>query len=573
MLFTNISQTPIIIGFWLSLIGLLLFTLLRKKKIINKIFSNTQQYLLTKNTIKGISSIKNICLLISISMLSIALLDPRGSNLSSNIKLEGIDIIMTFDVSRSMDATDTLPSRLEVAKTLGSQLTDTLVGNRIGLVAFAADAFRLLPLTTDVDSINLFMRELSTDMISSQSTDIGKALDESIKNFSDDTLTHKAIILFTDGENLDGNTKKSISIIKEKGISLFIIGLGTSKGGKIPIYDQNGNITDYLHTLFGKEVISKMNQKYLEDLAIDTRGEYIYGSQQSLQKILKSINTLEKSPFGTNTQSFLEPKFRLFIIIALIALLLYLFLPEKRFNKKLLLLFLLLSIHNINFSLGNERNAYSNYKKEEFSTALRFYQRTLSKNPKNIKAKFGEGATLYKLERGERAEKAFLALTNAENIKIAQKSLFNVGNTRILTKDYEGALEIYKLILLNNPTNSLLYKKALNNYIYTKALQSQQEKDKNNQQQDNSEKNKNNQEQESDTNNSQNENNTNQQEESKQNTNQQEQQRSNTNSSAPMKAISPNDIDNLLGIAQEEEKNNLNRQKRKQQKGMQQNKW
>lgn len=576
MLFVNISQAPIIIGFGTILVGLILFTLFRKKYIINSLFSFSQRHLLTKNSIKGIKSFKIFCLILASLMITGALLDPRGSNLSSDLKLEGIDIIMTFDVSRSMDATDISPSRLNLAKSLGEQLSDNLVGNRIGLVAFAADAFRLLPLTTDVNSINLFMQDLNTDMFSSQSTDIGKALNESIKNFSDDALTHKAIILFTDGENLDGDTKQAISFIKEKGISLFIIGLGTQKGGKIPIFDQKGNIIDSLHTTFGREVITKLDEKYLKNLANDTKGEYIHGSQQSLQKLIKSIDTLEKSPFGTNIQSFLEPQFRPFILIALLALLLYIFLPEQTITKKIFLIIIFCFNSNFLFGLGTERSAYSNYKKEEFSSALRFYQRTLAKNPKNLKAKFGEGATLYKLERGERAEKAFLALTNSENLKIAQQSLFNVGNSRLIKKDFTGALEIYKQVLYNNPTNSKLYQKALNNYIYTKALQQQKQQQQNNSNQQNDSKNNSQKDQQQDQQNdkqdSQTNNSTNQQNQEN-STNKQSQESMDTQSSAPMKSVSPNDIDNLLGIAQEEEKDNLKRQKRKGQKGFQQNKW
>ncbi len=567
MLFVNISQAPYII----ALIGILLILIAgavyRQYLARSLFFSKEQRVALLSHHLKWVKITKIICLCIITIMLGISLLDPRGSSLSSELELEGIDIVLVYDISRSMDVEDVNESRLSLSKKLGAQLVDSLVGNRIGLVAFAADAVRLLPLTTDVSSVNLFIDELSTDMLGSQSTDIGKALDEAMQNFREDTLTHKSIVLFTDGENLDGAV--NTDLIKKQGISLSIVGVGTEEGGRVPTIDQNTGITNYLQNIIGQTIISKLDANYLKDLAQKVNGNYIYGSRSTIIELGILIDNITKNPFGSNTQSFLEPKFRVFILCALFALILYLFLPDA---KKMLILLLFLSTNT--YSLTAERNAYSSYQNGEYSTALRFFQRSLIKDPKNIKSKFGEGATLYKLERSDRAENSFLSLTNSENTKIAQQSIFNAGNARVQKKDYEGALELYKEIMKENPTDSQLYRKALNNYTYVRALQQQE----NQNQQQNDQENKDSGQDNQDSQNQQDSSNQDKQDEqseqdqqSESNDQNQEEQQQAQQQEVPSQSIS--DIDNLLGVAEKDEKDNISKQFQKEKGIFEQNKY
>lgn len=548
MIFVNVQQLPFIISIFCVLLGLIIFIYIRRNTVLRKFLPVILIQKINKNFIPFIRPLKLILILTTTSMLGLSLLDPRGNSLTSNIQLEGIDIMMVFDVSRSMDVQDVAPSRLSAAKKIAEQISDLLAGNRIGLVAFAADAFRLLPLTTDIDSVNLFIQELSSDLVTSQSTDINKALEEALKGFSDDVLTHKAILLFTDGENLDGNIKHSINLIKEKGISLFIIGMGTPEGGTVPLYN-NGQYIGNFKTLTGTEAISKLDTHYLNNLASQSQGYYFSGTQSSALEIAAKLDSLEKTPFGSNTQSFLEPKFRIFILIALLSLLLFLFLPERKFLLPIMLFCQLPA-----YGLGAEREAYEAYNKEEYSTALRYYQRLLSKNPKNDKAKFAESATLYRLERNDRAIAGFTALTNNKNKKIAKKALFNLGNSKVAAQEFDEALDVFKNLLKTEPIKSRLYQKALTNYLYVQALKQQQMQ--NNQQKNQNNKEKNNQENDSaEQQNQDSNNNENTQEPS---------DTSNSEQKNPVQPVSPKDIDNLLGIAREEEKQNLSRQYGKQ---------
>ncbi|MGL4394570.1 MAG: vWA domain-containing protein [Brevinema sp.] len=580
MLFVNLSQFPLILFIFLIGLGAIIATIYRKKHLINLLFSSEQQNALRQKEIKSIRIIKIASVITALSMISLALLDPRGASLTSDVELNGSDIVFTFDLSRSMDVQDETPSRLELAKQLSEQLLDSLVGNRVGLVGFAADANRLLPLTTDLGAVSLFIKDLDSSMFSSQSTDLEKALSVSLKSFSEEALTHKSIILFTDGENLDGNIDRAIDLLKKQEINLFIVGMGTPEGGNIPVFDEKGQKRGCI-TEFGKKVVSKLDREFLEKIASQSKGNYFNADRAAIVQIIARINDLENNPFGANTQNFLEPKFRVFILIALFALLIFLFTPEQRRRQLMILIFL--SLTGNTFALGAHHEAYSSYQKQDFSKALRFYQRSLIKNPKNEKAKFGEGTTLYKLERGERAVNTFTSLTNSKNKKIREKALFNTANAQIQAKKTDEALKIYKNIMNEYPLKSKIYKKALNNYLYLKAQQSQDQQDQENQddqqdkqdkkeQQDQSEnKDQQNQDQNQDSEESQDPNDEKSSEKDQQNSNQNQQ---NQKDQTPSQSISSDDIENLLGIAEEEERKSMKRENSRQKAGFfQKNKW
>ncbi|MGL4677318.1 MAG: vWA domain-containing protein [Brevinema sp.] len=568
MLFIKIAQAPWVIGMICLLFLLIFVTLYRQKKIRSLLLSSIQQKALLAKNLPGAKITKLICMVIISIMLGISLLDPRGSSLSSELELEGIDLVLIYDISRSMDVQDIGSSRLDFSKKLGAQLADSLVGNRVGLVIFAAEAIRLIPLTTDINSIILVIDELSTDMLSSQSTDIGKALNEALKNFQEDTLTHKSIVLFTDGENLDGSVDNAIDEIKQQGISLFIVGTGTEEGGAVPIIDKRNRQTNILKNALGQGIVSKLDTSFLQNLATKSSGTYLYGSRAAINELSTLIDNITKSPFGTNTQSFLEPKFRVFILCALLALILYLFIPD---TKKRMLPLLLILLNSTSYGITTERHAYSSYQDGEYSSALRFFQRSLIKNPKNSKSKFGEGSSLYKLERGDRAEKSFLALTNDEHPKISQQAIFNAANARIQKKELDGALELYKEVIKNNPENSRLYQKALNNYLYTRALQEQQQQNPENQQ--NSEQQDQESQQQEGQENSEQQNQAQEGQNEQPAQNQENQQQEEQDQQRPSQSVSPSDIDNLLSVAEKDEKENLSKQFKKTEGLFQKNKY
>lgn len=561
MLFTNISAFPYLLLGFVVLTSLAVYTYFRKIKLLKMVLSPSLYQKVQNILIPAVRPLKLIFLLTAVFLLMLSLLDPRARSLNTDMRLEGIDVILVYDVSRSMDVQDVAPSRLEAAKNAGEKLADSLAGNRVGLVAFAADAYRLLPLTTDLDAVSIFIQDLNSDIVSSQSTDIGKALDAAVESFAEDTLTHKAVVLFTDGENLEGEAASAVDRLKKKGVTLFVVGTGTARGGTVPVY-RNGQEVGIFRDIVGTAVISKLDQAAMETIVKNADG--IYYSIEQADRVAEKIDLLQKSSFGTKAQSYLEPRFRIFAFWALMALLFLLYFPERRRFS----LLILISLSSAAFGITPDRKGYESYKKKQFPSALRYYQEDLVKSPKNNKSKFGESASLYKMEKADRAELGFLALTNDSSKKTGLYALYNAGNAMVQGKKWGEALSAYAEILKKENPESSIYKKAMNNYLYVlqqkKNDQEQpQDKDQDEKNKD-QDKNQDNQKQKDKEQDSQDQKNQENDKKEEQNQGQPQSEKDQTQS----RPISPKEVDNLLGIAQAEEKQNLKRQNAQKAKGL-----
>ena len=171
------------------------------------------------------------------TFLIIGLSNPKIGTKMEEVKREGVDLMIAVDLSYSMMSEDIKPNRLERAKQAISKLIDNLKGDRIGLIVFAGEAYVQLPITTDYSAAKLFLSTINTQVIPTQGTEIGKAIDLAANSFDKKNKQNKAIIIITDGESHDENAIKSARNANESGIQIYTLGMGLSKGGPIPIYD------------------------------------------------------------------------------------------------------------------------------------------------------------------------------------------------------------------------------------------------------------------------------------------------------------------------------------------------
>lgn len=536
----------IIVAVLMLLIGLIIWIHFRKKYYVNRIFSKQQQKLLLANYNKTFRIIRIIVLILTLLFVSFAILDPRWGSKTTNKQMEGIDIVLVTDISQSMLTPDLHPNRLEYSKLLSKQLMSLLLGNRIGLVGFAGFAFPVIPLTTDINAAMLFLDELSTDMIDVQGTNLEDAIKQAIALFEKNVMTHKAIIIMTDGEDNEFAPDKQARIARENGITIFTIGIGTDSGGKIPIKDEKGNIISYLMSRDGKIVTSKLNKKLLSKIAEVTGGFYIHGNETTIIKLAKHIYTIKKSRFGSNIYEYMEPQYQYFLLIAILLLLIYVWLPERKLNINSLnigrlSMVLIMIFLSSNIYASDASDGVGEYRKENFTNALRLFQKSIVRKPDNKKLRYNEANTYYKLNKHDRAIASYISLTNSKNKTVCSKSLYNLGNTYLKNKDIKNALQAYKKVLNTEKPDSPIFKKALNNFIYAKKVAKQQQQQQQQQQQNNKQnqkqQNQQNQQQQNDKN-------------KKQNQNQQQQQQQ-------QKPISPSQIDNLLNLIEAEEKKHL----------------
>jgi Ca-activated chloride channel homolog len=264
--------------------------------------------------------LKNFLLLLALFFLIIALARPQWDKEMQIVQKEGVDIVIAIDVSKSMDATDISPSRIERAKDQISLFIDQLEGDRIAIVTFAGRSYVQCPLTDDYGAARLFLSLLDTETVGSYGTDIGKALQTSMNVF-DESDKHKIIILVSDGEDMEENATKIAEDIYKKGAIIYSMGIGSPDGSTIPVKDEKGN-TVYAKNDAGEIVFSKLNVEILSKLAKATNGRFfpITPQQSEIFQILNDIKTMEKKKIDARQYTRYKDQYHYFVLTALLFL-------------------------------------------------------------------------------------------------------------------------------------------------------------------------------------------------------------------------------------------------------------
>lgn len=274
---------------------------------------------------------KFVILMMGFGFLVIAIANPQIGSKLEKVNRKGADLVIALDVSNSMLSQDIRPDRLTRAVQGITKLIDRLEGDRIGIVVFAGKAYVQLPITTDYAAAKMFLSTISTQMVPSQGTAIGDAIELSVQSFNEDDRS-KAIIIITDGENHEGDVMEAAKIATDKGVKIFTIGMGSPEGSPIPLFDQFGRQTGYKIDRKGQVIVSKLDETTLQQLAMAGNGIYVRAStgQDGLPKILDEINALEKQDIETKMFSEYEGRFQYFIALGILLLVLEFIIPERK---------------------------------------------------------------------------------------------------------------------------------------------------------------------------------------------------------------------------------------------------
>ncbi len=283
---------------------------------------------------KSRENLKFLLIFLCITSMIIGISNPQIGTKMEEVKREGVDLMIALDLSNSMLAEDIKPNRLERARQAISRLIDKLEGDRIGLIVFAGDAYVQLPITTDYSAAKLFLSTVNTNIVPSQGTAIGKAIDLSIRSFDMENGQNKAIIIITDGENHEDDALEQAKLANEKDVFVHTLGMGLSKGGPIPIYNKYGNNAGYRKDKEGNTIISKLNEQMLQEIASAGNGTYVRANntQAGLSTLFSEINKMEKKEIGTMVFTDYKDRFQLFLSIALLLLFFDLILLSRK-NK------------------------------------------------------------------------------------------------------------------------------------------------------------------------------------------------------------------------------------------------
>lgn len=445
--------------------------------------------------------VKFSILLFALSLMIVMLARPQFGTKISNEKRTGIETIIAMDISNSMRAEDVTPSRLDRSKMMVENLVDNFSNDKIGLIVFAGDAFVQLPITSDYVSAKMFLGSIDPSMMVSQGTDIATAIRLASKSFTHQEGVGKAIIVITDGEDHEGGAMEAAREAKEKGMRVYILGVGSTKGSPIPIPGTN----EYMIDNTGNTVMSALNDDMCKEIAAAGGGVYIHvANNTNAQELLNSeLDKLAKKEITSTIYSDYDEQFQAVCIIILLLLIIEICILEKkssfltRFslfnkaNKAIMLFVLMMSAMGINAQTDRHyvREGNKQYRKGNFSEAEVEYRKSLEKNKQNPQASYNLANTLLAQRKDSAAVQQYEdAVKNEKNPLRKAQSYHNMGVICQGHKMFAEAIEAYKSALRLNPNDDMT---RYNLELCRRQLKNQeQNKDQNGQDDKNGDKNK-----------------------------------------------------------------------------------
>lgn len=273
-------------------------------------------------------SAKFYLILAAMAFTALGAANLRGAGKSEDVNRKGRDVVIAMDVSKSMLADDIKPNRLEKSKQFVSRLLEELPDDRIALIWFAGKAYLPMPLTADQGAANLFVQSAAPDAVPTQGTVIGEALRLAAESFPQQGKRYKVVLLITDGEDHDESAVTMAKQLKERGILLIAIGLGTTEGSAIT----EPGTTEYKKDKDGQTVVTKLNEALLKEMVFANGG--LYGNMQNTDALLKEvtavIDQLEKKGTDGEVSTNYSNYFMFFLALALLLLVIELFISERK---------------------------------------------------------------------------------------------------------------------------------------------------------------------------------------------------------------------------------------------------
>lgn len=318
---------PVVVLLWV-------FNRLRQKRALNRFGESAMVAKLTPES-SDVRAVLKLCIqLLVLAGGVIMIARPQFGSKLESVNKEGVEIIIALDVSNSMLSEDIQPTRLERAKQSISRLIDQFVDDKIGLIVFAGDAYTQIPVTSDYLSAKMFLSTVGPDVVSKQGTAIGAAIDLGIRSFSPNNKESKALIIISDGENHEDDPVAKAREAAEAGVVIHTIGIGSADGAPIPIFT-NGK-RDFLKDIEGNTVISRLDEKTLQEIASIAGGNYVRASNSNigLNDIFSNIKNMNSQETEGITYTEYNEQYQ-FFTAAMIVLLLIDFLIMDKKNKKL----------------------------------------------------------------------------------------------------------------------------------------------------------------------------------------------------------------------------------------------
>jgi len=426
--------------------------------------------------------------LVGLSLGLVSLAQPRWGYTFEDVKRKGLDLLIAVDTSRSMLSNDVQPNRLERVKLAAQDLINELQGDRVGLIAFAGRAFLQAPLTIDYEAVMESVNDLDTKTIPEGGTNISSAITLAAQSFGKSAVGNRALIVFTDGEELSGDAVKAAKAASDAGVRIFTIGVGTPQGSLVPITSENGE-TAFVKDSAGQVVKSKLDEKRLREIAQATGGFYIQlenGPRTMRQIYDEGLAKMQAAQIDVRLSRRPIERYEWPLGAALIALSLSILIGERKRARerthvavpvKMTAATVVLMIIFCQLALG-ATSGLEAYRDGKFEDAYSQFQETLKSHPQSRaenKLQFDSGAAAYKLKDYSKALESFSQALPSPETPLQSKSHYNLGNTLYQRgetqksddkklSDWTNALDHYEETLKLESQN----KEAKDNYDYVK---------------------------------------------------------------------------------------------------------
>ncbi|MEI6035633.1 MAG: VWA domain-containing protein, partial [Verrucomicrobiae bacterium] len=401
--------------------------------------------------------------LASFSLAVVALAQPRYGFIQHEVKQKGRDVIVAVDTSRSMLATDIAPTRLARAKLLTQDLIRLLKGDRVGLVAFAGSAFLQAPLTLDYSAVINALDELDTRVIPKGGTNIAAAIATAAEAFGKAEGQTRALVILTDGEELDADGLAAAKKASQAGIRIFAVGIGSADGSLIPFRSDDGR-QDFVRDASGKPVQSRLDDSRLREMAKETGGFYVPISPEAAREIFQQgIEPMELAETGVFASRQPLERYQWPLAFAVAFLVGWLLLGERR-RTILPGLRALACLAWLSLSDASHASALQSYQAGDYGEARKAYESHLKSVPESREAEFNAGDSAYMLKDFDQAIAHFSRSLLSEDKKLREDSAYNLGNSLVRrgesaketsTKkaDWKNAIEQYSEALKLDPKN------------------------------------------------------------------------------------------------------------------------
>jgi len=413
-------------------------------------------------------------LLIGVTGIVLALARPQWGIVREKVEREGVDVVLLLDTSGSMATEDVSPNRFQLAKTALVNLVQRLEGERFALVAFEGQAYTLVPLTLDADAIGLFLDTLEPGTVPSPGTSLGAGLAQGLAAFADTGRQNKAMILVSDGEDLEGDVESAVERAKAAGVVVHAVGVGTPAGQPVPDFDREGNRSGYKKNEDGSAAVSRLHPETLEAIARGTGGRAfaLTATDLSLAPLAATIEGMAQKTLAREYSYRKKERFQVPLGIGLAALAVASLIPLPDLRRRGASMLRTAALI-VGAGLANAPNAWAGdfgvgeelllkptrltaegrrqYDEGNGAKALEAFSKAAAARPNDPRAKFNLADALYKAGKFDEAKAIYEGLASDARSPLAVPARYNLGNTHFQKRDFADAVKAYRDALRLSP--------------------------------------------------------------------------------------------------------------------------